>query len=59
MEHPCFQELKTMIEEIKAESIGDEDRVPTSDLNVAVIAEARGVRKGLTALQRRIEEMLD
>lgn len=48
-----------MIEEIKAESIGDEDRVPTSDLNVAVIAEARGVRKGLTALQRRIEEMLD
>lgn len=59
MENPCFQELKGMIDEIRKASVGDEDRVPTADLNVAVIAEARGIRKGLDTLERRIGEMTE
>ena len=56
-QNPCWQELLNMIEEIKNESVKDEDRVSTQDLNLAVIAQSRGVRKGLDTLLRRIGDI--
>lgn len=49
-ENPCFRELVSMCDEIKAESIADEDRIPTAELDIAIIAECRGVRLGLKKL---------
>lgn len=55
--NPCWQELLTMVDEIKARSVKDEDSVSTPDLNIAIVSEKRGIRKGLTDLLRRIEEI--
>ena len=56
MESPCWRDVIDMVSAIKAASIADEDRVPTAELTVQVIAEGRGVRKGLNELMRRIGE---
>lgn len=57
-DHPCWQDLRIMVEDIIAESIADEDRIPTSELTVAQIGEGRGKRKGLAELLRRIQEKI-
>lgn len=59
MENPCFHEMKQIMDDIREESIADTDRVPTEDLTIAVVAEGRGIRRGLVTLDRRIEDMLD
>ncbi len=59
MATPVYEDIMEMIEEIKRESVKDEDRISTADLSVQVIAECRGVRKGLTTLVKRIEGRLE
>lgn len=59
METPVYSDVMEMIEEIKRESVSDEDRISTADLSVQLIAECRGVRKGLTTLINRIEGRLE
>ena len=56
MQNPAWQDLLVQIDEIKAESVRDEDSIPTQDLTVALIAEGRGIRKGLDLFLKRIEE---
>jgi hypothetical protein len=56
MEHPCWHEVKAMMTEIRDKSIKAEDSVPTAELTVQLVAEGRGVRKGLTELIRKIFE---
>ena len=46
-----------MIDEIKKDSVKDEDRVPTPELSIAVVGECRGVRKGLDKLLRQVEDI--
>lgn len=58
-ENPCWDDLMYMIEEIKEESVRDTDRVPTAELSVQVIAENRGIRKGLDKLLRQIDDILE
>ncbi len=55
MENPAWQDLLLHIDQLKLESVSDQDRVSTQDLTVALIAECRGVRKGLDSLLKRIE----
>lgn len=55
--NPCWQELLTLIDEIQNSSVKDEDRISTQDLNVAVVAECRGIRKGLDTLLRHIDDI--
>ena len=56
-QNPCWQDFLTIVDDIKEMSIKNEDSISTDSLNVAVIAENRGVRKGLNTLLRRIDEI--
>lgn len=59
MENPCWDELEDLIDSIINESIADEDSITTDNLNIAVIAENRGIRKGLNKLRRQIDDILE
>lgn len=56
MEHPCWQEVQAMMTEIREKSIRAEDSVPTAELTIQLVAEGRGVRRGLQDLLRKIHE---
>lgn len=56
--NPCWDELLNICEDLRRESIADEDRVPTAELDVAIVAECRGIRLGLKRLIDRVEEKL-
>jgi hypothetical protein len=56
MENPCWSEVISIVSEITQQSVSEEDRIATKELNVAVIAENRGIRIGLRRLLRRIED---
>jgi hypothetical protein len=56
MEHPCWHEVMAMITDIRERSVRAEDSVPTAELTVQVVAEGRGVRKGLQELLRKVHE---
>lgn len=58
MESPCWRELLEMMDEIKREATTDEDNVATKDLTVQLIAECRGVRKGLDRLKMRVLDIV-
>ena len=55
-EMPTFKYLMMELEDIIQESISDEDRVSTENMTIQLIAECRGVRKGLNELLRRIQD---
>lgn len=57
-DNPCYSDLLNIMNDIKMESVADEDRVSTADLTIQVIAENRGVRKGLDTLLRRIQDKI-
>lgn len=59
MENPAWKHLMGELEEIREISIKDEDRMPTSELNLAVFAECRGIRKGLDELLRRVDDIVN
>ena len=56
IENPCFKDLLGIMEDLRLESISDEDRVPTSELDIAIIAECRGVRLALKKIMDRVED---
>jgi hypothetical protein len=56
-QNPCWQDFLNIVQGIKDKSVKQEDSVATPDLNIAIVAEARGVRKGLNSLLREIEEI--
>lgn len=45
-----------MMTEIREKSIRAEDSVPTAELTIQLVAEGRGVRRGLQDLLRKIHE---
>ena len=55
-QNPCFTHLLDMIEEIKKQSVNDEDSISTADLSIQIVSESRGVRKGLNTLLRNIQD---
>ena len=58
-QNPCWKEFLEMIEQIKKESVRDDDSVSIENLNVAVVAQNKGIRLGLTKLLRRIDEKVE
>lgn len=58
-QNPCWQELLTIIDDIKKDSVRDEDRVPIENLNVGITAHSRGVRFGVDKLLRKIDEIVN
>ena len=59
MSNVAWGDLINELEGIKRESIADEDSIPTSSLTIASMAEARGIRKGLDTLLRRIQDKIE
>lgn len=56
MSSDAWQDLKRWAENQRDESISKQDAKAASDLNINVVCEDRGIRKGIAMLMRHAEQ---
>lgn len=56
-ESPGWKIVENILDRIVEDSVKEEDRMPTAEMNLAVIAEQRGIRLGIERFINELDEI--